>query len=247
MQGEFYTAGKYHEPGCRRSTWRRASTRSRRTSCSTAPKARSSATRRSRRRPATRCGSSSATPARTSIANFHVIGEIFDSVYPEGGIDRAGERADDARSRRAARRSSRCASNVPGTYALVDHALFRAFNKGAVGQLRVDGPSRADLMTREAERHRVRGRRRGRAGGEDERRSDARARRDYVHAHLRRVPSGVWPGTARPVPAAREVRLPRERAEGQDHRPRPARLAGPGDGQRHDLQRRDAADGIPLR
>jgi nitrite reductase (NO-forming) len=36
---------------------------------------------------------------------------------------------------------------VPGTYAIVDHALFRAFNKGAVGQLRVEGPSRKDMMS----------------------------------------------------------------------------------------------------
>ena len=30
---------------------------------------------------------------------------------------------------------------VPGTYVLVDHSLFRAFNKGALGMLRVDGPA----------------------------------------------------------------------------------------------------------
>ena len=33
---------------------------------------------------------------------------------------------------------------VPGTYILVDHALFRAFNKGALGMLKVDGPQ--DLL-----------------------------------------------------------------------------------------------------
>jgi nitrite reductase (NO-forming) len=30
---------------------------------------------------------------------------------------------------------------VPGTYILVDHALFRAFNKGALAMLKVDGPA----------------------------------------------------------------------------------------------------------
>ena len=30
---------------------------------------------------------------------------------------------------------------VPGTYILVDHSLFRAFNKGALGMLKVDGPA----------------------------------------------------------------------------------------------------------
>jgi nitrite reductase (NO-forming) len=29
---------------------------------------------------------------------------------------------------------------VPGAYALVDHSLFRAFNQGAVGTLKVNGP-----------------------------------------------------------------------------------------------------------
>ena len=29
---------------------------------------------------------------------------------------------------------------VPGTYILVDHSLFRAFNKGALGMLKVNGP-----------------------------------------------------------------------------------------------------------
>jgi nitrite reductase (NO-forming) len=29
---------------------------------------------------------------------------------------------------------------VPGTFILVDHSIFRAFNKGALGQLRVEGP-----------------------------------------------------------------------------------------------------------
>jgi formylglycine-generating enzyme len=30
--------------------------------------------------------------------------------------------------------------DVPGTYILVDHSVFRAFNKGALGMLKVDGP-----------------------------------------------------------------------------------------------------------
>ena len=29
---------------------------------------------------------------------------------------------------------------VPGTYILVDHSIFRAFNKGALAMLKVDGP-----------------------------------------------------------------------------------------------------------
>ena len=29
---------------------------------------------------------------------------------------------------------------VPGSYVLVDHSIFRAFNKGALAILKVDGP-----------------------------------------------------------------------------------------------------------
>jgi nitrite reductase (NO-forming) len=31
-------------------------------------------------------------------------------------------------------------TQVPGSYVLVDHSIFRAFNKGALGVLKVDGP-----------------------------------------------------------------------------------------------------------
>src|SRR5678815_4807980 len=31
-------------------------------------------------------------------------------------------------------------TDVPGSYVLVDHSIFRAFNKGALGILKVDGP-----------------------------------------------------------------------------------------------------------
>lgn len=71
-------------------------------------------------------------------SSFHVIGEIFDRVWPEGGstmntnvqttmVPAGGAMIADFRV------------EVPGTYILVDHSLLRAFNKGAVGQLRVTG------------------------------------------------------------------------------------------------------------
>lgn len=43
--------------------------------------------------------------------------------------------------------------DVPGTYALVDHAIFRAFHKGAVGQLEVTGMGNKGVFTgKQAER-----------------------------------------------------------------------------------------------
>jgi nitrite reductase (NO-forming) len=73
------------------------------------------------------------------VSSFHVIGEIFDHVYTEGGthfqeqvqttlIPAGGSAMVDFKV------------DVPGTYILVDHSIFRAFNKGAVGMLKVTGP-----------------------------------------------------------------------------------------------------------
>ncbi|MEP6864342.1 MAG: copper-containing nitrite reductase [Deltaproteobacteria bacterium] len=79
-------------------------------------------------------------------ANFHIIGEIFDRVYPEGGsIAQAHVQTTLVPAGGATIVEFR--ATVPGTYSLVDHALFRAFNKGAVGQLRVEGPTRNDVMS----------------------------------------------------------------------------------------------------
>lgn len=72
------------------------------------------------------------------ISSFHVIGEIFDKVHLEAGsainkgvqttlIPAGGATIVDM------------VTEVPGTYLLVDHSIFRAFNKGAIGQLKVTG------------------------------------------------------------------------------------------------------------
>jgi nitrite reductase (NO-forming) len=37
-------------------------------------------------------------------------------------------------------------ADVPGSYQLVDHSMFRAFNKGAMGALEIEGPIRSDIF-----------------------------------------------------------------------------------------------------
>ena len=72
------------------------------------------------------------------VSSFHVIGAIFDKVRFEGGtnvqtnvqttlIPAGGAAIAEFRTR------------VPGSYVLVDHSIFRAFNKGALAILKVDG------------------------------------------------------------------------------------------------------------
>ncbi len=75
-------------------------------------------------------------PGLTS--SFHVIGEIFDRVYTEGGTH-AQENVQTTVIPTGGAAIVEFTVDVPGTYALVDHALFRAFNKGAVGELVVEG------------------------------------------------------------------------------------------------------------
>jgi nitrite reductase (NO-forming) len=71
-------------------------------------------------------------------SSFHVIGEIFDRVYTEGG-SRFQENVQTTMVPAGGSAILEFKVEVPGTYALVDHSLFRAFNQGAVGTLKVKG------------------------------------------------------------------------------------------------------------
>jgi nitrite reductase (NO-forming) len=73
------------------------------------------------------------------VSSFHVIGAIFDKVRFEGGsnfqknvqttlIPSGGAAVVEYKTR------------VPGSYVIVDHSIFRAFNKGALAIMKVDGP-----------------------------------------------------------------------------------------------------------
>ncbi|MFO0667248.1 MAG: copper-containing nitrite reductase [Polyangiaceae bacterium] len=72
-------------------------------------------------------------------SNFHVIGEIFDRVYTEGG-SKIQENVQTTIVPAGGSAIVEYKVDVPGTYILVDHALFRAFNKGAIGMMKVEGP-----------------------------------------------------------------------------------------------------------
>ncbi|MCU0788895.1 MAG: c-type cytochrome, partial [Verrucomicrobia bacterium] len=73
------------------------------------------------------------------VSSFHVIGEIFDTVYQEGG-DHPSHNVQTTLIPAGGAAIVEFKVEVPGTYVLVDHSIFRAFNKGALGMLKVDGP-----------------------------------------------------------------------------------------------------------
>jgi nitrite reductase (NO-forming) len=74
------------------------------------------------------------------VSSFHVIGEIFDQVFPEGGTVAAQRNVQTTMVPAGGSAIVEFKVDVPGTYILVDHSLFRAFNKGALGMLKVSGP-----------------------------------------------------------------------------------------------------------
>jgi len=74
------------------------------------------------------------------VSSFHVIGEIFEHVYQEGGVVPTQQHVQTTLIPAGGSAIVDFKLDVPGTYILVDHSLFRAFNKGALGMLKVSGP-----------------------------------------------------------------------------------------------------------
>ncbi|HFC0344133.1 TPA: nitrite reductase, copper-containing [Neisseria gonorrhoeae] len=80
------------------------------------------------------------------VSSFHVIGEIFDKVYVEGG-KLINENVQSTIVPAGGSAIVEFKVDIPGNYTLVDHSIFRAFNKGALGQLKVEGAENPEIMT----------------------------------------------------------------------------------------------------
>jgi len=73
------------------------------------------------------------------VSSFHIVGEIFDNVYSEGGTDANQHNVQTTMVPVGGAAMVDFVTEVPGNYQFVDHSMFRAFNKGAMGALQVDG------------------------------------------------------------------------------------------------------------
>lgn len=73
------------------------------------------------------------------VSSFHVIGEIFDKVYFEGG-SHYQENVQTTLVPAGGSAIVEYKAEVPGTGVIVDHSIFRAFNKGALGMIKTSGP-----------------------------------------------------------------------------------------------------------
>lgn len=82
------------------------------------------------------------------ISSFHIIGEIFDTVYPEGAIGTGSTILKNVQTTLIPAGGSTIVefvADVPGTYTIVDHALAR-INKGAWIELRVTGEKNEEVF-----------------------------------------------------------------------------------------------------
>lgn len=80
------------------------------------------------------------------VSSFHVIGEIFDKVQPEGGTH-PQENVQTTLIPAGGAAIVEFHTEVPGNYIMVDHSIFRAFNKGALAILEVAGDARTDIYS----------------------------------------------------------------------------------------------------
>ncbi|MDO9048645.1 MAG: copper-containing nitrite reductase [Methylobacter sp.] len=79
-------------------------------------------------------------------SNFHIIGAIFDSLYPEGAI--MNPPLKNVQTTVIAPGSAvmiEFTAEVPGKYLLVDHSLPRAIDKGALAELVIEGAAQPEL------------------------------------------------------------------------------------------------------
>lgn len=80
------------------------------------------------------------------VSSFHVIGDIFDNVYPEGGTTlNHNIQTTLVPAGGSAITEFKC--DVPATLILVDHSIFRTFNKGSLGMLKVEGEENTSIYS----------------------------------------------------------------------------------------------------
>jgi nitrite reductase (NO-forming) len=80
------------------------------------------------------------------VSSFHVIGEIFDNVFIEGGTA-INKNVQTTLVPAGGSAIVEFKVDVPGSFIMVDHSIFRAFNKGALGIIKVDGPENKTIYS----------------------------------------------------------------------------------------------------
>ena len=146
MQGDFYTVGKYREKGHQPFDMQKAIDENPTyvlfngaESALTGPNALKAQTGQSVRMYVGNGGPN-------LVSSFHLIGEIFDKVQYEGGTH-FQENVQTTLIPAGGAVTVEFHTEVPGNYVLVDHSIFRAFNKGALAILEVSGGPRLEIYS----------------------------------------------------------------------------------------------------
>ena len=84
------------------------------------------------------------------VSSFHIIGTVFDSVRIEGGTQ-INHDVQTTLIPAGGAVIVEFSCKVPGVYSLVDHSIFRAFNKGALAQIKVTGPEDSTIYSHKQE------------------------------------------------------------------------------------------------
>ncbi len=80
------------------------------------------------------------------VSSFHVIGEIFDRVHMEGG-DAVNTNVQTTLIPAGGSTVVEFKVEVPGTFIVVDHSIFRTFNKGSLGMIKVEGTEQKQVYS----------------------------------------------------------------------------------------------------
>ncbi len=146
MQGDFYTTGKYREKGAQQFDMEKAIDErptyvlfNGAEGSLTGDKALSAKTNQNVRMYVGNGGPN-------LVSSFHVIGEIFDNVRYEGGSN-VQHNVQTTLIPAGGAAIVEFHTEVPGSYVLVDHSIFRAFNKGALAILKVEGPENKSIYS----------------------------------------------------------------------------------------------------
>lgn len=79
------------------------------------------------------------------VSSFHLIGEIFDTVYREGSLSDPAHNVQTTLIPSGGASVVEFKTEVPGEYTFVDHSIFR-MNRGAMGHLQVEGPDNPEIL-----------------------------------------------------------------------------------------------------
>jgi nitrite reductase (NO-forming) len=139
MQGDFYTVGKYHEKGLQPFDMQKAIDENPTYVLFNGAEGSLTGDKALKAKVGERVRLYVGNGGPNLVSSFHVIGEIFDKVWFEGGT-RYQENVQTTLIPAGGAAMGEFQMEVPGTYLLVDHSLFRTFNKGALAMLKAEGP-----------------------------------------------------------------------------------------------------------